>query len=210
MKKPGQLLAGTVLSLSLMASVSHAGAAGAYVGGGAGMFLPIESHVSVEPAGTGAKLSYNPGFRLAAVGGYQFGSGLRGEGELNFRRVTTDKFHTSGAPVQVDSNIWSCGFMANAYYDFVTRTAVTPFIGAGLGCAVVNFGRGTSNGRTLWNSGQELSVAYQGIAGFALALGRQTSLDFVYHHYATPPLHFDTLDSQYKGLNLSTGIRHRF
>jgi opacity protein-like surface antigen len=210
--KKRQLLAGILLSLSLslMASASPASAGSAYLGGQAGMFLPIESSVSVEPAGPAGKLTYDPGIMLAAVGGYEFGNGIRGEGEFNFRRVTTDKFFSSGASAQVDSDVWSYGFMANLYYDILTRTLVTPYIGAGLGLAVVNFGKGTSNGTTLWSSGRDQSVAYQGIAGFALALGQQTSLDFVYHHYATPLLHFDTFNSQYKGLNLSMGLRHRF
>ena len=174
------------------------------------MFLPIESSVTLEPSGSQGRLTYNPGFVLAAVAGYEFGNGLRGEGELNFRRVTTDKLYGDGPTLQVNADIRSYGAMANAYYDIRTPSAVTPFFGAGLGLAVANFGKGSSGGRTLWNSGRDLSLAYQGIAGFAIALNDHTSLDFAYRHYGTASLHFDTIDSQYKGLNLSAGIRRRF
>jgi opacity protein-like surface antigen len=206
----GRVFLGALLSLALLDSVSYAGDGRSYVAGQAGMFLPLESAVTLEPAGLPGRLTYNPGFLLTAAGGYEFANGLRGEAELNFRRLTADKFYSSGAPVQVDAGIRSYGAMANAYYDFRTPTAVTPFIGAGLGFAVVRYGRGSSGGSTLWAAGQDRSLAYQGCAGFAIALNDRTTLDFVYRHYATPSLHFDTIRSQYKGLNLSTGMRYRF
>jgi OmpA-OmpF porin, OOP family len=208
MEKLVQVLAGSLLLAT--AAASHAGEGGAYVGGQAGMFLPIESSVTGSFVGSSGKLAYNPGVVLAAVGGYQFGNGIRSEGELNFRHLTTDKLVTSGGPVAVDSDIWSCGVMTNVYYDFRTRTAVTPYLGAGVGLVVVDFGKGTSNGTARWTPDKDVSVAYQGIAGFALRIGSQTSLDFVYHHYAVPQLHFDTLAAQFRGLNLSLGVRHWF
>jgi opacity protein-like surface antigen len=208
--KRRRILWGAFFSLALLESASYAGGGRSYVSGQAGMFLPLESAVTLEPAGLQGRLTYNPGFVLTAAGGYEFGNGLRGEAELNFRRLTADKLYSSGAPVQVDAGIQSYGAMANAYYDLRTPTAVTPFLGAGLGFAVARYGRGTSGGSTLWAAGQDSSLAYQGCAGFAIALNDRTSLDFIYRHYATPSLHFDTIRSQYKGINLSTGVRYRF
>jgi OmpA-OmpF porin, OOP family len=201
---------GAVLSVALLESASHGEGEGPYLAGQAGMFLPLESAVTLEPAGLEGRLSYNPGFLLTAAGGYEFGNGLRGEAELNFRRLRADKLYSSGAPVQVDAGIWSYGAMANVYYDIRTASAVTPFLGAGLGFVVARYGRGSSGGSTLWAAGQDQSLAYQGCAGFAVALNDRTSLDFAYRHYATPALHFDSIHSQYKGINLSTGIRYRF
>jgi len=206
----GRVILGALLSVLLLESASYGEGGRPYVAGQAGMFLPLESAVTLEPAGLQGRLTYNPGFLLTAAGGYEFANGVRGEAEVNFRRLTTDKLYSSGAPVQVDAGIWSYGAMANAYYDFRTPTAVTPFIGAGLGFAVVRYGSGTSAGSTLWAAGQDQSLAYQGCAGFDIALNDRTSIDFVYRHYATPSLHFDTIRSQYKGLNLSTGMRYRF
>lgn len=204
------IIAGAVLSITWMASASCAEERRAYLGLQAGMFLPLESAVTLEPAAVPGRLTWNPGIVLSAVAGYRFNNGLRGEGELNYRRATTDKFYRDGAPAQVDANLWSCGIMANAYYDFRNRTAVTPFVGAGLGFALANLGTGTSGGSTLWKSGRDQSIAYQGIAGFSIALNDRTSLDFTYRHYGTPSLHFDSLSSQYKGINLSTGLRYWF
>jgi len=209
MKKLVFVLAASLL-ISLPSTASHAVEGRAYAGGQAGMFLPLESSVTGFFAGSSGKLTFNPGYVLTAVGGYEFGNGIRGEAEASFRHVTTDKLITGAGTVAVDSDIWAGGFMTNVYYDFRTRTAVTPFIGAGVGLVVVDFGKGVSNGTTMWSSDKDVSVAYQGIAGFAVSLGKQTSLDFVYHHYAVPMLHFDTLASQFRGINLSAGIRHWF
>lgn len=210
MNKPARILAGALLWFLLPTSASHAEGGRMYAGGQAGMFLPLESAVTLDPAGIQGRLTYNPGIVLSAVAGYEFANGVRGEAELNFRRVTTDKLYGSGAPVQVDADVHSYGVMANAYYDFRTQTAVTPFLGGGLGLAVASFGRGSSAGTTLWNSGQDRALAYQGIAGLAVALNDRILIDFAYHHYGTSPLHYDTLRSQYKGINLATGIRCRF
>lgn len=210
MNKTGRVLAGALLLVVLPASASLAEGGRAYAGGQAGMFLPLESAVTLDPAGIPGRLTYNPGVVLAAVAGYGFANGVRCEVEANFRRSTADRLYGGAAPVQVDAEMRSYGVLANAYYDLRTRTAVTPFLGAGLGLAVATISRGSASGGTLWNSGEDRALAYQGIAGFAISLNDRTSLDFAYHHYGTSSLHFDMLRSQYKGLNLAAGIRYGF
>lgn len=190
------------------AAGGSAAAGPVYLGGQAGMFLPIES--SVSGGGVSGKLSYEAGMVLAAVAGYRFGNGWRGEAELNYRRVSTDRLTSGAAVTQVDSDIWSGGFMTNVYYDFRNRTRVTPYLGGGLGAVLAEFGTASSNGATLWRRDREVSFAYQGIAGFALRIAPRTELDFVYHHYAVPSLHFDTLAAKFRGINLSAGFRHFF
>lgn len=172
------------------------------------MFLPIES--SVSGGGLSGKLSYDAGFVLAALAGYEFGNGLRGEAELNYRKLGTDRLNSGATGVPVQSEVWTGGFMTNVYYDFRNRTAVTPYLGGGIGVALAEFGRGTSNGATLWSADRDVSLSYQGIAGFALRITPRSSLDFVYHHYAVPSFHFDTLAAKFRGINLSAGFRHYF
>lgn len=171
------------------------------------MFLPVESSVG---GGVTGKLGYEAGLVLAALVGCEFGNGMRVEAELNYRRLGTDRLTTGATVVQVQSDIWTAGFMTNLYYDFRNRTRVTPYLGAGAGLVLAEFGKGTSNGAALWQSDRDLSFAYQGIAGFALRLTPDTTLDFVYHHYAVPSFHFETLSANFRGINLSAGIRQRF
>lgn len=182
--------------------------AGAYLGGQAGMFLPLESEVTGN--GFKGKLGYHPGFVLDAALGYRFTRHLRAEGEVNFRRANTDQLTSFGTSRQVDGHVRSYGVMANAYFDFANRTAITPFIGGGAGYMVARLGRGSSGNATLWSADRDGSFAYQGMVGFELALSRQTSLDFVYRHYAVPSLRFDDLSARLRGINLVAGVRRRF
>ena len=197
---------------SLILASGPAGAADGrgYVEGEAGMFLPIESSATGAYLGQDATITYTPGVVLAAAGGYQFKNGVRGEGELDFRRVTTDRMSTPAGRISADGDLRSYGFMANLYYDVITRTAVTPYVGGGVGLAVADFGRGSSKGAPLWNPGHDLSVAYQGIGGFLVRLTERTSLDLASHHYAIPRVHLDTLSADFRGINLCAGIRHWF
>jgi opacity protein-like surface antigen len=181
-----------------------------YVGAQAGMFLPIESLVSGERVAPDGKVTYHPGLVLSAVAGRQFGSGIRTEAEIDYRRLSSDRFINGGSTAKVASEIRNYGLMTNIYYDFRNRSAVTPYIGGGVGFAVTEFGRGSSNGAELWSDGRDVTIAYQGIGGFALRLSERSSLDFVYHHYAIPRLHFETLSAQFRGPNLSLGFRHWF
>jgi opacity protein-like surface antigen len=231
--KPLLQVVATLCWLALSAAISHADAPAAqdgsptgsrpawpalqpagtgagqyYLGGQAGMFLPIESSVSGE--GVSGKLTYHAGLVLALLGGYQFGNGWRAEAELNYRRLSTDRLSTGATAVSVDGDVWSGGFMTNLYYDFRNRTRVTPFVGGGVGLVVAEFGSATSNGTTLWSADRDVSFAYQGMAGFALRVAPRSELDFVYHHYAVPSFHFDTLAAKFRGLNLSAGFRHYF
>lgn len=196
--------------LLLPVPVCQAAEGGGYAGAQAGMFLPIESSAHGDYLGSGATVTYHPGVVLTALGGYQFGNGLRAEGEIDYRRLGTDRLRYGAGDAPADSDISSFSLLSNLYYDFRNRTPITPYIGAGVGLAVTRFHRGTSEGRLIWSSDADTTVAYQGIAGFEYRVARQTSLDFVYHHFAVPRLHFDTLSAQFRGINLSVGVRHWF
>ncbi len=62
--------------------------------------------------------------------GYQFTDNIRGDVTLGYR-----KMKISGEPVE--AGIWDV--MANAYYDIGNFSGVTPYVGAGLGMAKVDY-----------------------------------------------------------------------
>lgn len=202
-----------LLALSLLLPLPAARAdetGGGYAGFQAGMFLPIKSSVSGAFVGEDADVTYNAGFIVTGVGGYEFGNGLRGEGEFSYRQLTTDTLVNGARMVDLRSDIRTYSFMANLYYDFRTRTVISPYVGAGVGLAYADFGKATTSGRLVWSSDTDTAAAYQGIAGFTVRLCDDTSLDFAYRHFAVPRLHFKTLSAQFRGPNLSVGIRRRF
>jgi opacity protein-like surface antigen len=202
-----------IMSLLVLVSFPHSASAGpgrGYVGAQLGMFLPIRSNVTGDFPGGGGELTYDPGLAVFATTGYRLSRSTRVEAEVNFRRLHTDRLYVGDYSTPVHSTVWAHGFMANIYYDFVTRTVVTPYIGAGVGFAWVEFDRGSGNGLPLWKEDNDLSVAYQGIAGFAVQLTDATYLDFAYRHFAVPRLHLEQLSAQFRGPNVSLGIRHYF
>jgi opacity protein-like surface antigen len=208
MNKPAMYVA--LLIGLLTTTLSFAEEGRGYVGAQVGMFLPIKSSVTGDfPTGSGT-LTYDPGLVLMATGGYRFPNGLRGEGELNFRRVSTDKLSTGAGSAGVDGDVTCYGFMSNLYYDIPTPTVLTLYLGAGAGVVATRFSQGTSQGAVVWKEGHDVDFAYQAIAGLAIRLSDTTSLDFDYHHYAVPRLHFEPLSVEFRGLNLAAGIRHWF
>lgn len=200
----------TTLFLLLSAGTAHALEGRGYAGGALGMFLPIESSVTGNFVPRDSKLTFNPGLAVLLQGGYQFANGFRAEGEASYRRLSSEELHTNGRIAPADSSITSYSLMANFYYDFLTRTVISPYLGAGVGVAQTRFGEASSNGNVLWTKDRDVTVAYQGIAGFACRISDDTSLDFVYHHFAIPRLHFKTLSAEFRGINLFVGIRHWF
>lgn len=62
--------------------------------------------------------------------GYQFTDNIRGDVTLGYR-----KMKISGEPIE--AGIWDV--MANAYYDIGNFSGITPYVGAGLGMAKVDY-----------------------------------------------------------------------
>jgi len=125
-------------AVCLMAGTAFAGEGKPYVGLSAGVAMMSDSTL-IDNTGGSLKLSYNPGFALSGVAGYEFGNGLRLEGEANYRQASTDKVYIAGLTGNISSDVWSVGMMANAYYDIKNSSPITPYIGGGIGFANVGF-----------------------------------------------------------------------
>jgi outer membrane protein OmpA-like peptidoglycan-associated protein len=150
---------------------------GFYVGGGAGVNL--QSDNDFRNNGTDSKATYDPGYAVMLNFGYALGNGLRFELEPGYRRNGVDKIN--GASGDGHSEIAS--LMANAIYDFDIHTPIVPLvphIGAGVGYARVMNKSLPHNGLTV--SGQDDTIAFQGIAGveYALSPGLKLGVDYRY------------------------------
>lgn len=133
--------------------------------------------------------SYDTGWGISGRLGYAWASGLRVDGEIAYRRNEVDKstfLATDGTNFfnLTDENpsghARSVALMANAYYDFINSTGITPYIGGGLG--VVNVGGTytasvspfTLRADTIHDS--DWGFAAQAIGGVSIALSRSLSL----------------------------------
>lgn len=209
----------SITSLGLVAAlavgavgVAHAETQpGWYLSAGTGLtFIPDSK---VRQPGTSNKLDYNPGWNLNVAGGYALGNGFRFEGEYSFDRASVDK--VSGPSTGASGALDQHNFFANAYYDIDTGTSITPYVGAGVGVAIVDANDlgGLSGGTT--TSSTRARFAYQGIVGASMALNDQWSVTADYRYIGTTDPEYKTsagvsTHDENASHNVVFGLRYAF
>ena len=94
-------------------------------------------------AAVDAEIEFDTGFNVGGSVGYNFGNNLRAEGEVAYRAadisdITALGISASSVGFIVTGDVEVISFMANAFYDIPTGSDWTPFVGAGLGAAMVS------------------------------------------------------------------------
>lgn len=138
---------------------------GVYVRVGAGVSFVSDLEQDYGPAapGFGQTVSVSETFTAAAALGFDYADGIRTELEYRYEFAGIDSV-TVRPPVGPDlflepsENLGAHLLMANFYFDLNNDSAVTPFIGGGVGGAFV------SNE----NGDRDAALAYQGRAGLSL------------------------------------------
>ena len=108
------------------------------------------------PYTSNATNEYDTGFRISGAVGYEFGSGLRVEGEVFFARADVSKLTFTGISspllqkfpnaevpprdIPISGPAGQFGGMLNVWYDFSTASRWKPYLGGGLGFMRVNQG----------------------------------------------------------------------
>ncbi|MDD2580935.1 MAG: outer membrane beta-barrel protein [Desulfuromonadaceae bacterium] len=189
------LLAG----LLLFASTASAFAAGPYVGVAGGVSI-IHDSDDTAPGYYDATIAYDTGYGFNLSAGYNF-DGFRLEGEYGYKAADIKDisgYSYSGADASFNS------FMVNGYYDIKTNSAVTPFIGAGLGLI---YGELNDNGYTV----DDTVPGYQLIAGVGFDLNKNVTLDVSYRlQGAATDFEKDGEKISYLSSNVYAGIRYKF
>jgi opacity protein-like surface antigen len=184
-----------MLSLCAVAAASPALADGFYVGvHGGGVFLP-EADTGVTNSGQptiDAELERDPGWLAGAAAGYAWHGGFALEGEVTYRESRLDKIALLGMELGLDGDEHSYAALANAYYRFDTGSSVTPYLGAGVGAAVLTLDAEAENGGAFDDS--ETVFAYQAMAGIDYALTPHLAFGLEYRYFATPDIELS--DSQ--------------
>lgn len=169
---------------------------------------------------------FDPGTSLAGAIGYSFGRGddfglrylddfrvevefLRQENDINdFGSVSA-----GNGPGDSDNQTALSAFMVNAYYDYDTGTAWTPYIGGGVGAAIVDF-EASSGGNSVVDD-TDTVFAYQARAGIGYEISPSTVLSVGYRFFATEDPEFDgtgggRFDSEYLSHTVEAGLRVYF
>lgn len=203
---------------------------GVYVRAGAGVsfvndldqgFTYNPDAIFIVPPPTGQTISNGTGFIAAAALGFDYADGIRTELEYRYASSSVDGVSTvsaisgPGAAVASSEDINAHLLMANFYFDFYNDSALTPFIGGGVGGAFVENE----------NAQRDAALALQARAGVSLAMGAGFSADLEYIYLRTNELVFgidpDDFEpggpagpsiggDRYQGSNIMVSLRKQF
>ena len=145
------------------------------------------------------------GIRMGAAIGFDYPASTRTELEYRYSAPEIDRVLLSGGAVTSDSNpdaeLTTHLLMSNLYYDFENRSAVTPFVGAGIGGVAVTNAAGE----------KDAAFAWQARAGLSANLSDALNFDVEYIWVRSGDLEFGPKefgDASVAGVN-STGANYQ-
>lgn len=188
--------------------------AGFYLGILAGSTYPMDTDNGSDRPRVGAlapaESSFDPGYTVSALLGYEFApmhrahsaSNVRLEVELGFNEADIDEGR--GNPEAQVSTL-----MANLYYDLDTGTRWEPFVGAGVGGA-----RYEADGANLGDD-DDTVFAYQARAGIGYNLTSSTTATLEYRFLDTLDPELETragrsFETEYRSHSIEFGLRYAF
>lgn len=176
----GLLIAGLAITAAPMAHAQNW-----YMGAQMGLNMVTDAESGV-PGTPFSDIEYDWGFGLLGQVGVSIADRYRIEGEIGWRRNSVDEF--AGVNADGQANLFS--FMVNGYYDIKTGTKWTPYIGAGVGGAVFDLGLNAMDDN-------DVTFAYQGIAGVAYRLNDNLSIKADYRYFSAIDPEFSGFESEY-------------
>lgn len=199
---------------------------GPYVSGFIGISIPKDSDVRTDyydnTPSERDQVEFDPGINIGGTGGYDFGM-LRLEGEISYKNseiASITDINRNSRFRNTDGNLGVSAFMANAFFDLHNDTRVTPYLGGGIGFAVLSlsdtFGTdSTFVRRHLYDEEDDAVFAYQAGAGVDIAINRRYSLDLGYRYFGTDTANFDnnfdrSSSLKFESHNVIVGFRVTF
>lgn len=154
------------------------------------------------------------GLAAAAALGFDYADGIRTELEFRFANTDRESIALDGVATAADDKVSAKFLMANFFFDFDNETAFTPFIGGGVGGAVIGDGEGN----------KDAALAYQGRAGVSLDLGDGAAISAEYVYLRTNDLVYGpniddftpagpfepNLTGRYESSSVMLSVRKRF
>lgn len=198
------------LALALAMPATATASDGFYLTLGAGAVFPHNS--DIEGSGINQSVDLDMGWGVMGGVGYGYGNGFRSEVNLNYSDVSVD--NVSGATGNGDVDVLN--LMIDLLYDLDVGMPVTPYIGAGIGVARVDFdGISPVAGNNSEIDDEDVVFAYQGIAGLSYLLNEEWTLFADYRYTGTLDPGFTTnqnvdVDSEYADHRVMVGFRWFF
>lgn len=179
-----------------------------YAGAGGGLQIPKNQEVK---AGPNQDVDYDNGWGALGAVGYKYGNSLRSELELGYRHASIDDVSLSAFDAG-SAKVYS--LMANTIYDIPTSLDFSPYIGAGVGAAVVSY----DNMRTIAGSvvdDSEIVPALQGLVGFSVPFAQNLDFFAQYQYQYLFDVEPNTnagleVDADYGNSLILAGLRYTF
>jgi OmpA-OmpF porin, OOP family len=186
-------------------------ATGLYVGAGAGVNIRQNDSWNVKGSNIDGKSEYDIGPAGNIYLGYDWGS-FRADAEVSLRTNDVKEAKFGGQTFAENGHLRTIGIMANGYYDFDFGSPFVPYIGAGVGVAMLN-SELKNNGNTFNDFNTQF--AYQGIAGVSYNFAPNIAANLEYRYFGnTEPTFSDQgLKLKYDSSNNHTillGVRYTF
>lgn len=207
-------------------------AEGFYVSGHAGAVFLNESD-NTDQSGVSVPTDFDTGFGVGGALGYDFPNNFRVEVEITYRESDVDTVDVSEVvglgDLDGSGDVSVIAFMANVYYEIDIDQPVTPYIGVGIGAAVVS-----ANDVALATTappsipGLQLTddddtvFAYQVIVGIGYDVTENLTLTLDYRFFGTQGAELDidprvgfpvsgtTFDGEYQSHNVMVAARFSF
>ncbi|MEX6632920.1 outer membrane protein [Hyphococcus lacteus] len=188
-------VAGIFVATSTIAAAQEPAKDGIYLRAGAGVNFASDwsqdytynpDATFVTPPPTGQAVNNDKGLVAAFAVGFDYADGIRTELEYRYATSQIDGVLINDAvagptvSTPVNDDIVAHLLMTNFYFDFTNKSPLTPFIGGGVGGAFVEDE----------SANRDATLAYQGRAGVALAMGGGFSADLEYIYLRTNKLVF--------------------
>jgi opacity protein-like surface antigen len=194
---------------------------GPYMSVFAGVSVPQDADVTTtdffNDVTINDKVEFDTGVYAGGTAGFDFGF-LRLEGEASYRYSDINTVNDQTNAIQfsnVDGNLGAFAMMANAFVDLHNASPITPYVGGGIGFAVLNLSDTFGDGVPLYLNGDETVFAYQVGAGLEIELNPMVSLDLGYRYFGTDKASFSsdflsTTDLKLESHNAMVGVRVKF
>ncbi|HXI87467.1 MAG TPA: outer membrane beta-barrel protein [Parvularculaceae bacterium] len=130
------------------------------------------------------------GYAAGGAIGRRLGNGFKAELEYRFQSSKIDSVVLNGGavvsgPIFPNVSLAAHFLMPNLIYEFRNSSPLTPFIGVGVGGARIRSSLGAGNA-----ADTDFTLAYQGRAGLAFAVGEATRLGVEYVYVRSGELHY--------------------
>ena len=200
-----------VILLTLFLAAPVYSAEGLYVSGYFGFAMASNSDLTDSTVpGVTVNTEFDTGLALGAALGYDFNK-FRVEGEISYQKNDVNQIGLQGVPFNNNGEVVAFSFLINGYYDFINKSAFTPYISAGLGFAQVEFNDLDISGLGFSGSNDEDTVfSYQVGIGLGYAVTEKITIDVRYRYIGTEDSEYDTTKAEFASNSFLFGVRFNF